>query len=94
MDNRNRETGMKDTDMSEAPVKDRIEWFGIDGIMVLGYFVLVAIMFCSIKYHIDVLTAFVFPLTLLAIVFTVTVNYAKTLRSFIKMQNQKIKENK
>lgn len=77
-----------------APAEDRIEWAGKDGLLVLGYFVLVVIMYCSIRYHIDVLTAWVFPLTLLAIVFFVTVNYARTLRGFIKMQNQKIKDNK
>ena len=82
------------SNQESTPVGDKIEWFGMDGLLVLGYFILVVIMYSSIKYHIDVLTAWVFPLTLLLIVFTVTVNYAKTLRGFIKMQNQKIKGNK
>jgi len=77
-----------------ASAEDRIEWIGVDGLMVLGYFVLVVIMFCSIKYHIDALTAWVFPITLLAIIFFVTINYARTLGGFIKMQNQKMKQNK
>lgn len=74
--------------------KDRIEWLGMDGLLVCGYFVLVVIIFCSFKFRIDFLTAWVFPLVLLAIVLTVTINYARTLGSFIKMQNQKIREGK
>ena len=72
--------------------KDKIEWLGMDGLLVLSYFVLVVIIFCSFKFKIDFLTAWVFPLVLLAIVLTVTINYAKTLGGFIRMQNQKIRE--
>lgn len=73
---------------------DKIEWLGMDGLLVFGYFCLVAIMFCSIKYRIDILTGWVFPITLLLIVLFVTFNYAKTLGGFIKMQNQKAKDAK
>lgn len=74
--------------------KDKIEWLGMDGLLVCGYFILVIIIFCSFKFRIDFLTAWVFPIVLLGIVLTVTVNYAKTLGGFIKMQNKKIKEGK
>lgn len=78
----------------EDKKKDKIEWLGMDGLLVLGYFTLVIIIFCSFKFRIDFLTAWVFPLVLLAIVLTVTFNYAMTLRGFIKIQNQKIREGK
>ena len=74
--------------------KDKIEWLGMDGLLVFGYFLLVVIIFCSFKFRIDFLTAWVFPLVLLAIVLTVTINYARTLGSFIKMQNQNTREGK
>lgn len=78
----------------EDKKKDKIEWLGMDGLLVLGYFALVVVIFCSFKFRIDFLTAWVFPLVLLAIVLTVTFNYAITLRVFIKIQNQKIREGK
>lgn len=78
----------------EDKKKDKIEWLGMDGLLVLGYFALVVVIFCSFKFRIDFLTAWVFPLVLLAIVLTVTFNYAITLRGFIKIQNQKIREGK
>ena len=83
---------MKDNNKKDN--SDRIEWLGMDGILVIGYFLLVVIIFCSFKYRIDFLTAWVFPLILLAIVLKVTFSYGKTLRGFIKMQNQKIKRGK
>lgn len=73
---------------------DKIQWLGADGMLVLGYFLLVVLIFCSFKFKIDFLTAWVFPVCLLVIVLTVTVNYAKTLKGFIKMQNQKLREGK
>ena len=81
---------MKDKKMDS----NRIEWLGMDGLLVVGYFLLVVIIFCSFKYQIDFLTGWVFPMVLLSIVLIVTINYAKTLGGFIKMQNQKIKEGK
>ena len=41
--------------------KDKIEWLGMDGLLVFGYFLLVVIIFCSFKFRIDFLTAWVFP---------------------------------
>ena len=73
---------------------DKIQWLGMDGILVLSYFLLVVLIFCSFKFKIDFLTAWVFPMSLLAIVLTVTANYAKTLKGFIKVQNQKMREGK
>lgn len=94
MDKKNKRIKPLADSRENVSAADKIEWFGMDGLLVLGFFVLVAIMFCSIKFHIDIMTALVFPLTLVLIVFIVTFNYAKTLRGFIKMQNQKIKKDK
>ncbi|MCI5686916.1 MAG: hypothetical protein MR303_00230 [Emergencia sp.] len=74
--------------------KDKIEWLGMDGVLVIGFFLLVAVIFCSFKFRIDFLTAWVFPIVLLIIVCSVTLNYAKTLRGFIKMQNEQLKKGK
>ncbi len=74
--------------------KDKIEWLGMDGILVIGFFLMIGIIFCSFKFRIDFLTAWVFPMILLGIVLSVTINYAKTLRTFIKMQNEQMKKGK
>ena len=74
--------------------KDKIEWLGMDGVLIIGFFILIVVIFCSFKFRIDFLTAWIFPMVLLGIVLSVTLNYAKTLRAFIKMQNEQMKKGK
>lgn len=86
---------MENKDANKQPSKkDKIEWIGMDGFLVLSYFALVVTIFCSFKFRIDFLTAWVFPVVLLIIVLTVTINYAKTIGSFIKMQKKQRGEKK
>ena len=75
------------------PDDNSICWFGIDGLLILLIISECIIGIIALKYRVDILSGYVFPLTLLAIVLVVTVNYAMTLGGFIKMQNQQIKEN-
>lgn len=72
---------------------NKIEWIGIDGLLVLSFFALITIMFCALKFRIDFLVGLVFPCTLLIIVLGVTVSYAMTLGGFIRQQNKKIRDN-
>ena len=67
---------------------DKIAWLGIDGLLVLSYFVIVGIGLCSLVFRIDVLTAYIFPFILLCIVLFVFINYMRTLGSFLKAQRK------
>ena len=84
---------IEDTE-NKVQIDDRIEWLGMDGFMVVFYFAIALVIFLSFKFRIDFLTAWVFPTILLVIVLIVTINYARTLGGFIRMQNKKIKEGK
>jgi hypothetical protein len=72
---------------------DRIEWLGIDGLLVGIFAALVIVMFCSLYYKIDILNGYVFPFMLLAFVCAVTIAYLVTLGGFIRKQKQIIREN-
>ncbi len=68
---------------------DKIEWLGKDGLLVMAYFVVCAVIFSSIYYKIDVLIMYAFPFTLLGIVWVVFINYVLTLLDFFKGQKNK-----
>ena len=80
----------EEKNLKKAEDDNKIQWFGLDGLLVLAFFAIAITMFCALKYRIDVLVGWVFPLILLGIVITVTVFYIRTLGGFIKMQNEKI----
>lgn len=76
------------------PNDNSIRWLGIDGLLILLIISEAVVGIVALKYKIDVLSGYVFPLALLCIVLAVTVNYAMTLGGFIKMQNEQIRKNK
>jgi ABC-type protease/lipase transport system fused ATPase/permease subunit len=83
-----------DQEAAEMAKNDRIELLGPDGGLVALFAALVIIMFCSLKFKIDVLSGYVFPIMLLIIVCVVTIAYLKTLGKFIRGQNAIARENK
>ena len=63
-----------------------IRMFGIDGLLILLIVGLCIIGVLALYFRSDILMGYVFPVILLIIVLTVTINYAMTLGGFIKMQ--------
>ena len=74
--------------------EDRIRWLGADGGLVLLFILLVIIEFCALYYKIDILSGYVFPGLLLVAVCIITVRYLITLSSFMRTQNQAIRNAK
>lgn len=74
------------------PDDNSIRWFGIDGLLLIMIVAEIIIGIIGLKYRIDFLSGYLFPITLLAIVLVVTINYAMTLGGFIRMQNDQIAE--
>ena len=74
----------------KEPDDNSIRWFGIDGLLIAMIIIEIVIGLVGLKYRIDFLSGYLFPVVLLIIVLAVTVNYAMTLGGFIKMQNKQI----
>ncbi len=77
----------------KEPDDNSIRWFGIDGLLLAMITIEIIIGFIGLKYKIDFLSGYLFPIILLIIVLAVTINYAMTLGGFIKMQNKQIAKN-
>ncbi|MEI8216617.1 MAG: hypothetical protein WCF96_05915 [Eubacteriales bacterium] len=72
--------------------KDKIEWLGIDGLLIGGFFVICSVIFASLVYKIDIISGYIIPFTILAIVTAIFIRYLFTVYQFIKTSGNTKKE--
>ena len=65
--------------------KDKVYWLGMDGLLVGGFFAIVAIIYFAIIYKSDLIIGYIVPFVVLAIVTLVFFNYLLNVYKFIKM---------
>ena len=63
---------------------DRIRWIGIDGGLILGYFIVELLAYIAFHSHVDFLIQWIFPLAVLVIVTYIFVNYIVQLVKFMR----------
>ncbi len=72
--------------------RDKISWLGIDGALVVSYFVLEVIAFLCFTQKIDFVMEWLFPIALLVIVTYIFINYCFQVYKFMKQKNIEIAE--
>jgi len=85
--------------MSEMNTNKKVEdnsirIFGIDGLLIALIVGLCIVGVAALKFRSDILMGYIFPIILLGIVLTVTINYAMTLGGFIRMQKEQLAQKK
>lgn len=71
-------------DLIEKVEVDKVEWTGIDGFLVLMFFVVGAIIWISIIKKIDVVVGLIIPISLAIIVTVIFVAYLMEIFKFYK----------
>lgn len=63
---------------------DKIEWKGIDGLLVALFFIVSFIIWISIVYKIDIIVGYIIPITLAIVVTLIFLQYLTEIYKFSK----------
>lgn len=69
----------------QKPKMDKIQWIGIDGILVVAWFVIVILILIAFVKHIDFLIQWFFPALLFATTTAIFIDYCTKVGGFIKL---------
>ncbi|MBV7274779.1 hypothetical protein [Clostridium thailandense] len=75
-------------DLIEKVEVDKVEWTGIDGFLVLMFFIVGAIIWISIIKKIDVVVGLIIPISLAIIVTVIFVAYLMEIFKFYKNKSK------
>lgn len=63
---------------------DKIEWKGLDGFLVLVFFIVSITIWISIIYKIDIIIGYIIPITLIIVVTAIFIQYLMEIYKFSK----------